>query len=464
VQQQPVILRDLESLPAEASTDRASLDDLGYQTVVAIPLVAGGRPRGALTFGAAVAREWSADVLANLGLVAEVFANLLARKQSENALRTSELLKTGILDSLPSGVVVIDSRARIVDVNESWQRLAMESGLPSGNGLAIGANLLDVYAAYAHTDERQAADALSGIRDVLTGRRTRFTMDFGSGSGAGARWWQLNVVPLHRCQGGVVITQTETTERRSAEMAAEQSRRALAHVARVSTVGELTASLAHQLNQPLTGILSNAQAALRMLSRTPPDIYQVREALTDVVDADKRAKDVIQRLYELLRKSEPDMTVLDVNNAILDITSLVADDARTRNIRIALNLGSEPRLVRGDRVQLQQVVLNLLVNAMESIGEDHASERVVSIRSHDLDGHTVAVSVRDTGAGISDSATDLVFEPFYTTKPTGMGMGLAIARSIIESHGGRIHIRRAPRRGTIAEFTLPVHRADAATL
>jgi two-component system, LuxR family, sensor kinase FixL len=215
----------------------------------------------------------------------------------------------------------------------------------------------------------------------------------------------------------------------------------------------------------LTGILSNAQAALRMLSRTPPDLYKIRDALTDVVDADKRAKDVIQGLHALLRKGEPDMAVLDLNLAIRDITKLVADDALTRNISILLDLGGEPRPVRGDRVQLQQVVLNLLLNAMEAIGEDHASDRSVAICSHYLDDDTIAVSVRDSGAGISDGAMDLVFEPFYTTKSTGMGMGLAIARSIVESHGGRIQMRRGPRRGTIAEFTLPAHRADqAATL
>jgi two-component system sensor kinase FixL len=459
--EQPVVLPNLASLPAEAAVDRASLDDLGYRSLVAIPLVAGGRARGALTFGATAVRDWSADMVSNLSLVAEVFANLLARKQSEDALRTSELMKTGILESLASGVVVIDHRARIVDVNDKWARLAAESGLLSEAGVVVGANLLEVCATAARSGDRQLTDVISGIGDVLGGSRGRFTMDFASGSGAGVRWWQLSVVPLHRCQRGAVITQTEMTERRSAEIAAEQSRRALAHVARVSTVGELTASLAHQLNQPLTGIMSNAQAALRMLSRTPPDIYKIRDALTDVVDADKRAKDVIQGLHALLRKGEPDMTVLDVNVAIRDITKLVADDALTRNISILLDLGGEPRPVWGDRVQLQQVVLNLLLNAMEAIGEDHASDRVVAIGSHYLDNDTIAVSVRDTGAGISDGAMDLVFEPFYTTKPTGMGMGLAIARSIVESHGGRIQMRRGPQRGTIAEFTLPAHRIDS---
>ena len=372
--EQPMVLPDLAALPAEAAVDRATLEDLGYQSLVAIPLVAGGRFRGALTFGSAAVRDWSSDTVANLSLVAEVFANLLARKQSEDALRTSELMKTGILESLASGVVVIDHRARIVDVNDKWARLAEEGGLLSEAGVVVGANLLEVCAA-ARARDRQLTEVISGIDDVLRGSRTHFTMDFGSGTGGGVRWWQLSVVPLHRSQRGAVITQTETTERRRAEIEAEQSRRALAHVARVSTVGELTASLAHELNQPLTGIMSNAQAALRMLTRTPPDLCKIRDALTDVVDADKRAKDIIQGLHALLRKGDPDMTVLDVNVAIQDITKLVADDALTRNISILLDLGGEPRPVRGDRVQLQQVVLNLLLNAMEAIGEDHTIDR-----------------------------------------------------------------------------------------
>jgi signal transduction histidine kinase len=463
IAQQTVVLPRLASLPGEATVDRESLSHLGYEAILAIPLVAGGRPRGALTFGAGVEHEWSADVLARLGLVVEVFANLLSRKQSEDALRTSELMKTGILDSLPSGVMVVDNRARIVDVNETWKRFATESGVWNSHGAVPGANLLDTVHAGGLGDSPQSADAVARIRGVLQGVDSFFTMDFSSGSGMAVRWWQLSVVPLNGFQGGAVITQTETTARRSAEVAAEQSRRALAHVARVSTVGELTASLAHQLNQPLTGIMSNAQAALRMLARTPPDVLKIREALSDVVDADKRAKEVIQRLHELLRKGELDMTIVDVDNAIRDITTLVADDALTRNIRIRLDLGSEPRLVKGDRVQLQQVVLNLLLNAMEAIGEDHVAERLVAIDSQYLGRDTVAVSVRDTGAGISDDANDLLFEPFYTTKPTGMGMGLAIARSIVESHGGRISMRRAPRRGTIAEFTLPAHKAESAS-
>jgi signal transduction histidine kinase len=463
IAQQTVVLPRLSSLRGEATVDRESLSHLGYEAILAIPLVAGGHPRGALTFGAGVEHEWSADVLARLGLVAEVFANLLSRKQSEDALRTSQLMKTGILDSLPSGVMVVDNRACIVDINDTWDRLARESGLLYGKSVVSGANLLEICPASGCCDTPRQEEALAGIRQVFQGARSHFMMDFTSGSGTAVRWWQLSVVPLNGFQGGAVITQTETTARRSAEVAAEQSRRALAHVARVSTVGELTASLAHQLNQPLTGIMSNAQAALRMLARTPPDVLKIREALSDVVDADKRAKEVIQRLHELLRKGELDMTIVDVDHAIRDITTLVADDALTRNIRIRLDLGSEPRLVKGDRVQLQQVVLNLLLNAMEAIGEDHVAERLVAIGSQYLGRDTVVVSVRDTGAGISDNANDLLFEPFYTTKPTGMGMGLAIARSIVESHGGRISMRRAPRRGTIAEFTLPAHKAESAS-
>lgn len=464
VAQQTVILPRLSSLPPDAPIDRQSLADLGYEAIMAIPLVAAGRPRGALTFGVATEREWSSGMQARLDLIAEIFANLLAGKQSEDALRTSELMKTGILDSLPSGVMVLDHRGQILDVNDTWKRIARESGLPNGDGIVPGANLLEACLSSTSADGSHADELFAGLRQVLKGSESLFTLDFSSGSGSAVRWWQISVVPLNQGQGGAVITQTETTERRSAEIAVEQSRRALAHVARVSTVGELTASLAHQLNQPLTGIMSNAQAALRMLSRTPPDVLKIRDALSDVVDADKRAKEVIERLHDLLRKGELDMTVIDVDLAIRDISRLVADEALTRNINIQLALGPAPRLVEADRVQLQQVVLNLLLNAMEAIGDDHGSERVVAISSGYLDPDTVVVSVQDSGAGVSVEAVDLVFEPFYTTKPTGMGMGLAIARSIVESHGGRISMRRAPARGMVAEFTLPAYRTSAAVL
>src|SRR5262249_13036751 len=179
----------------------------------------------------------------------------------------------------------------------------------------------------------------------------------------------MSVVPLSVPEGGAVVSHTEITERKRAEMDAQRSRQELAHFTRVSTMGELAASLAHELNQPLTGILTNAQAARRFLERTPPDLDELRDILIDIVEDDKRAGDAIQRLAELARKGEPKLSHLDLNALIRDVVKLLTSDAIIRNVSVALELDATLPMAKGDRVQLQQVVLNLLLNAMDAIAD-----------------------------------------------------------------------------------------------
>jgi two-component system sensor kinase FixL len=245
-------------------------------------------------------------------------------------------------------------------------------------------------------------------------------------------------------------------------MEAQRSRQELAHVARVSTVGEMTASLAHQLNQPLAAIMTNAQAAGRMLNMQSPDLDEVRAILQDIVRDDRRASDVIQRLRQLLRKGELEMTGVNLTTAIREVVDLVSADAIIRNIAVSFDFAREPVFVTGDRVQLQQVILNLLHNAMEALAEQQSAARriVIGCREDDV---LVAITVRDSGPGIRVGTEEAVFEPFYTTKSGGMGMGLPIVRSIVEAHGGVIHAKNdASGGGTIIEFRLPVKAAAAA--
>jgi two-component system sensor kinase FixL len=220
-------------------------------------------------------------------------------------------------------------------------------------------------------------------------------------------------------------------------------------------MGELAASMAHELSQPLTGILTNAQAARRFLDTTAPDLDELRSILSDIVEDDRRASEVIQRLRELLRKGEPAFTTLDLHRLIRDIAKLVSSDAIIRNVSLTLDLGPGSPAVRGDRVQLQQVVLNLLVNGMDAMAEV-GGERGLVVRTRDTAVQTVHVSVEDTGPGLRPGTETLVFEPFYTTKPAGMGMGLAIARSIIEAHGGLIWASNNPIRGAAFHVALPL--------
>jgi len=297
-------------------------------------------------------------------------------------------------------------------------------------------------------------EVAEGLTGVLRNTTPRFVLESASTSTAVTRWWRLVATRLNRMEGGAVVTLTEVTDRRRAEIEAVQSRQALAHVGRVSTIGELTASLAHQLSQPLTGILSNAQATRRLLDRMPPDFTELREATSDIVDDARRAGEVVQKLRELLRRGELKMIPIDVSAVLRDIVHLITSDAIIRRITLALEIDNHPLMVLGDRVLLQQVLLNLIVNALEAIDE-HADQRIVRVYCQRTIEQRIRIMVSDSGAGLPAGSEDLVFDPFYTTKPDGMGMGLSIAKSIVETHVGAIRARNEDGGGAVVEFWLP---------
>jgi signal transduction histidine kinase/integral membrane sensor domain MASE1 len=243
--------------------------------------------------------------------------------------------------------------------------------------------------------------------------------------------------------------------RKETEDALRATRQELAHFTRVSAMGELTASLAHELRQPLTGIMTNAQAARRFLEIAPLDIGELRNILGDIIADDRRAADVIQRLRDLLRKGERRLTLLDLNDLIRGVSRLLSSDAVIRNVVVALELAPEPVIVTGDRVQLEQVVLNLLVNAMDSVAEAPGGDRTIVVRTESKENAAVHVAVQDAGTGLRDGTHERVFEPFFTTKPAGMGMGLSVSKSIIEAHGGVIWATNNPARGATFHFSLP---------
>jgi signal transduction histidine kinase len=247
-----------------------------------------------------------------------------------------------------------------------------------------------------------------------------------------------------------------TLSRRRSEMEGQRLRQDLAHVGRVSTMGELTASLAHELNQPLTAILSNAQAALRILPSDKADLADIRDILGDIVEDDKRAGEVIHRLRGFLKKSNLELSTLDIGELVSQVARLVSSDAILRNVSIRLELAPGLPPVCGDRVQLQQVILNLLMNGLDAMRESSEGERTLVLRTLAGDGAaSVVVAVEDSGMGIDEADLEHVFHAFYTTKPEGLGMGLAIARSIVEAHGGRLEARNNPGRGATFSFTLP---------
>lgn len=230
-------------------------------------------------------------------------------------------------------------------------------------------------------------------------------------------------------------------------------REELAHLSRVAALSELSGSLAHELNQPLTAVLSNAQAALRFLAQSPPDLAGAHESLLAVVESDKRAGEVIRRLRSMLRKESVEFEALEVNEVLVEVIALMRSDLLNRGMGVELDLGADLPMVHGDRVQLQQVVLNLVFNACDAMAPD-ASGRIVTLRTRRTD-TDIEVCVSDSGAGVPNGDYEAIFRPFVTSKADGMGLGLAVCRSLIESHKGRLWASANTPRGTRVQFVLP---------
>jgi len=260
-------------------------------------------------------------------------------------------------------------------------------------------------------------------------------------------------------EGGAVLSHQNITSRKRAEFEAEQRRQELAHVSRVSTMGELAAAIAHELNQPLTGVLTNAQAAKRFMSMDPPDLDEVSEILNDIIEDDRRAGEVIRRLRSMLQTGAIEQTEVDVNEIVADVVKIVGSDAVLRNVTLQSEVAPGPQRVHGDRIQLQQVILNLVVNAMDAMKETKPQARHVTVRTMAPDRDTILIAVVDRGPGIDRVKLGRIFQPFFTTKKDGLGMGLSIARSIVEAHGGMLWAVNNPDVGASFLCRLPAYVA-----
>jgi len=271
------------------------------------------------------------------------------------------------------------------------------------------------------------------------------------------RWFLLRAVPLRDELGNIVKwygTSTDIEDRKRAEEALSDAQDKLAHVTRTQAMGELAATIAHEVNQPLTAIVTNANFSLRQLESSTPNLNELHAAITEIVNEGTRASTVISRIRGLLMDGTSRRTELDINQIIRDVTILLRNELRRNHILLNMELASTLPRVPGDPVQLQQVLINLIMNAIEAMRTSTEARPEILIRSagnHD----DVLVQVQDSGPGIEPQLADRIFEPFFTTKAEGIGMGLSISRSIIESHGGQLSHKKASR-GVLFQFTLPV--------
>ena len=376
------------------------------------------------------------------------------RRGKEKALRESEARYRALVMASANMVWRANAEGEGFFVTSGWHDLTGQSEQEMSDCGWLKA---------LHPEDRERSERL--WKQAMTQKRmyeNEFRVRARDGS---YRYFHVQAVPVvapdsrvHEWVGAAV----DITERKEAALAAQRHLNQLAHVARVTTMGELAASLAHELNQPLTAILSNAQAAQRFLAANPADLGEVRDILRDIVQDNSRAGEVIRRLRGLAKKGDLEVAVLDLPALVRDVVLLIHSDAVLHNVNIVLEIDPGAPQIQGDKVQLQQVILNLLLNAFQAMKDCPVNERQVTIRTELGDNHMAIIAVHDRGVGLGGGQLEKIFQPFYTTKDNGLGMGLAISRSIIEAHGGRLWAQNNPDQGAMFHFTVPIGKNDEA--
>lgn len=370
-----------------------------------------------------------------------IFGDITERKSAEDRFRV-------MVRSAPTAILMFDEAGTVVLSNSKAEAL-----FDFAPGELAGINIDRLLPGHFDIDHRQPQpmpDAEALMTDVgdplqLTGYRkdgSELTLQV-----------SLNPIPIGS-QLLVFAMMTDLTETTRLQRESALQREELAHLSRVALLSELSGSLAHELNQPLTAILANAQAAARFLDRDPPDIDEVRSSLRSIVESDKRAGDVIRKIRALLRKDSTDFRFLSVNEVITDVLAIIRSDLLNKNIETVVELADGVPAVCGDAVQLQQVLLNLIVNASDAMRD--SKERRVTLRTQMASPSQVTISVSDTGRGIPDESIDAVFAPFFTTKPEGLGLGLAVSSTIINAHHGTLWAANNVREGATVSFSLPI--------
>jgi signal transduction histidine kinase len=277
------------------------------------------------------------------------------------------------------------------------------------------------------------------------------------------RWIEHVCQPVTDDRGkfiGIRASNRDITERKQAEIQEQQHREDLARVGRVATLNELTGTLAHEIIQPLMAIMNNSQAARRLLDNLDPDLGEVKEILEDITRGSERASGVIQQLRQHLKPIPPELTQLDINDLVQSLIPLVSRQAAINHINLVCELGRALPPITGNRIQLEQVILNLVFNSIEAIKGMADGSREIVLQTDREDEHTLRVSVLDTGPGVKPEDLQRLFDPFFTTKKEGMGLGLSISRSIIKAHRGRLWAAPNPGGGTAVHLTLPVAQEE----
>jgi PAS domain S-box-containing protein len=420
----------------------------GMISFAGYPLLVEGRTVGVMAMFAR--QPLDQDVIEALESVAPVIAQGIERKRTEDTLRNTQRLIQAIFDNSSAVIHVQDLDGHFVLVNRKFEEVA---GLRSKEILGkTSFDLFPLNAAAYDASDRQVIEtgSASETEEVFTtdrGDRVFLTTKSLLSDESGKPYALFGI-------------SAEITERKKAEAELRETQAELAHLNRVMTVGELAASIAHEINQPLAAIVWNANAALRWLALEPPNLGKTYDSAELIIRDADRASQVIARIRALLKKTPPSKTLLEVNEFINEVVALTQTEMVQHSIHLRIVLANDLPKVPGDRIQLQQVMLNLIVNAVEAMLTIEDRERALLITSGSFNDNGVRIAVSDNGPGIDPQTVHHVFDAFSTTKPEGMGMGLAISRSIIDAHGGRLWTEANDPYGVTFQFTLPIAASD----
>ena len=431
----------------------ASTTANGKTSRLEIPLAADGSLIGTLELTRGGAAGWPTPLIRRLESAGEVIAGAMARSRAMRTIRRGEELNRAVLASISTQIAILDHRGTIIRVNEAWRQIAAHGVGDAAREAFVGANYLDECRRAELRGCDEARDVRHGIEQVLERSVWPFRYEYHCPEPS-ARWYELFVDRLQLSEGGAIVTLFDITDRRLAERRAEDTRRQVAHMGRVALVGELAATISHELRQPLAAIRVNAEAGAQLLADTPADASEAREIFQSIVADDARAVELIEGVRKLLRKEDPVPVVVDLNQVCRDAVRLLQHDAVLRGARLDLVLTSDCPMVMGDRVQLQQLVLNLALNGLDAAGTSTTERSVVITTESGSD--QAEILIHDSGDGIATEVQPRLFESFFSTKTGGLGLGLVIVRSIVERHNGRISVENHPSGGALFRVRLPI--------
>jgi PAS domain S-box-containing protein len=446
-----VVIRPDKGIPPEAADAVEYNRRAGIHSVLVIPLPVGGRIVAAIGFGASRAlREWPAELLARVTVIGEVMAQALVRTRSDAALRASDARWQSIFETSSVGISTFDEDLHYLATNPAFRAMLGYTGEELRQLTPLDVTVEEEReTARVRLDELQQGK-LAYYAVVKRYRRKDGTMIWGHSSVTRAP----ESMPERYI--GIMI---DITESKRTEDKLQATRSELARLSSLTAAGQMAASIAHEIKQPLASIVIGCSASLRWLSKSPPNLEEVRTALDRISDAGHRAGEVIEGIRAMFKNVSREKALLDVNQVIREVLALLHYELQSHQVLVRANLSPKLPPVLADAVQLHQVIANLVTNAIEAMAAVTDRARTLRVKSTPRETDGVLITVEDSGTGIDAEAVTRIFDPFFTTKSHGMGMGLSICRSIIEAHEGRLSAHSAPDGGAVFQIDLPAGQA-----